>query len=200
MPPGFLWPKKYGRLNLQIFAGLLWEEDMGSIGIILDVVFILLPGILVAVGVQRGFVRSLVEFVGGIAALLVTAMFSGYFADFLCSVLKDSVKDDMAVSILRACSALILFTALQLLVRMAAKALDMLFKLPVLNMLNRILGAVFGFLKGAVVVLLLCAVLDIAGPHFEVEGEPLSKSLPESWVYTNIYQTNPVASLFQLVE
>ena len=49
-------------------------------------------------------------------------------------------------------------------------------------------------------VLLLCAVLDIAGPHFEVEGEPLSKSLPESWVYTNIYQTNPVASLFQLVE
>lgn len=173
---------------------------MGSMGIALDVMFIVLAGILVAVGVYRGFVRSLVEFVGGIAALIATAMFSGYFADFLCSVLKDAMKDDMAVSILRACSALILFTALQLLVRVAAKALDMLFKLPVLNMLNRALGAVFGFLKGAVVVLLLCAVLDIAGPHFEVGGEPLSHSLPESWVYANVYRTNPAASLFQLAE
>lgn len=169
-------------------------------GILLDVIFIVLAGILVAVGMYRGFVRSLVEFIGGIAALIVTAMFSGYFADFLCSVLKDAMKDDMAVSILRAASALILFTALQILIRMAAKALDLLFKLPVLNLLNKTLGAVFGLLKGAVVVLLLCAVLNIAGPHFEVEGKPLSKSLPESWVYTNIYQTNPAAALFQLVE
>lgn len=169
-------------------------------GIALDVIFVLLVGILVVIGVFRGFVRSLVEFIGGIIVLAVTAMLSGYFADFLCTVLKDAMKDDMAVSIVRASSALILFIALEILVRLAAKALDLIFKLPVLNILNKSLGGLFGLLKGIVVVLLLCAVLQIGGPHFEIGGEPVLNSLPDSWIYTSIYEKNPVASLFQLGE
>ncbi len=156
-------------------------------GVVLDILFVGLAAGLVVLGYRQGIVRSFVEFVGGILAFVATIFLAGRFSAFLSVILKESMQDETTKAVVQALSALILFVLLQLLVRMAAKAVDMVFHLPGLHLANQILGAVFGLLKGIVVVLLLCGVLEIAGSSMEVNGELLSEALPSSVVYSNFY-------------
>lgn len=156
-------------------------------GLALDVIFIALAGILVFMGYRQGVVRSFIEFVGGILAFIVTIFLAGRFSDLLGIVLGHVMQDETTVSIIQALSALILFVLLQMLVRMAAKAVDLVFHLPGLHLANQLLGAVFGLLKGVVVVILLCGILEMTGSSMEWNGQLLSDALPASWVYTNFY-------------
>ena len=170
-----------------IFFPVFLQARRSRMGVVLDILFVGLAVGLVVLGYRQGIVRSFVEFVGGILAFVATIFLAGRFSAFLSVILKESMQDETTKAVVQALSALILFVLLQLLVRMAAKAVDMVFHLPGLHLANQILGAVFGLLKGIVVVLLLCGVLEIAGSSMEVNGELLSEALPSSVVYSNFY-------------
>lgn len=171
-------------------------------GTVIDVVLIAVMILFIIVGFKRGVVRSLVEFVGSLLALVFSAMFSGWITDAICSALKDNDHFSMwEYAGIRIVSVILLFAVLHIAVQLAAKALDTVFHLPVLSQVNAVLGAVCGLLQGLVLVLVLCAILQLAGPQIEIGGQTLSdKVLDQSYVYGTFYSDSPVADWFDQAE
>mgnify|MGYP005793341253 FL=1 len=167
-------------------------------GFVLDIILAAVILISPFLGLKQGIVRTAVGFVGGIFALAASAVLSGFAADLFCGMVGQShAATPLEYNFIRIIAAVVLFVALQLLVFPAGRALDLFFHLPGLNMVNRLLGALFGALKGAVFAVLLCALLTLALPYLKADGEPLPpETLGESRLYGVLYEENPVAQLF----
>lgn len=163
-------------------------------GIVLDIIFIIVLLIFVFLGLRRGFVRSLVEFVGSIAALLLTVLFSNLAADFICGILEKSRElEPLQMVGIKALSSFILYTLLLGVVRIIARTLDTVAHLPLIHQVNALLGAVLGALKGVVLILLLCAVLELARPYLNQSNLPVKeKDLQDSVVFSFVIQRNPL--------
>ena len=120
-------------------------------GFVLDIILAAVILISLFLGLKQGIVRTAVGFVGGIFALAASAVLSGFAADLFCGMVGQShAATPLEYNFIRIIAAVVLFVALQLLVFLAGRALDLFFHLPGLNMVNRLLGALFGALKGAV--------------------------------------------------
>ncbi len=164
-----------------------------------DLIIILILAAFVVSGFRRGFVRSLVDLVGGIAAIAGAAFYSRQFAAWLQAFSAQSgptwLRDPLPA---RAAAVLILFVIFEALIQAAAHVLDHVFHLPVLRQVNSLLGGVLGFCKGAVVVLLACAVLQIALPQpiSDEEGQVWQK-IGSSRIYQAVSAYNPIYMLFQ---
>jgi uncharacterized membrane protein required for colicin V production len=92
----------------------------------------------------------------------------------------------------------LLFVLLLLAVRFLAKALNTVFKLPVLHQLNSLLGGVFGLLKGIIIVLLLCAVVQVTIPMMkEKDSRFVQQTVNSSYIFKTVYQNNPTYSLLK---
>lgn len=168
-------------------------------GILLDVVLAAVMVVSLLLGIKSGVVRSLVGFAGGIFAMAASAVLSGFAADVLCCMVGEShTATPIEYNMIRIVASVILYVALQFLVYLAARALDQMFRLPGLNLVNRTCGALFGALRGAVIAALLCVVLTLALPYMKVdEGKPLpQETLQSSFLYRQLYEENPVAQLF----
>lgn len=167
-------------------------------GILLDIVLLAVLLTSLVIGMKSGVVRSLVGFAGGLFALAASAVLSGFAADVFCGMVGQShTATPIEYNMIRIIASVILYVVLQFLTYLAARALDQMFRLPGLNLLNRVCGAVFGALRGAVIAALLCVVLTLALPYLKVDGEPLPpQTLQESFLYTQLYEHNPVALLF----
>ncbi|HEX3017990.1 MAG TPA: CvpA family protein [Caproicibacter sp.] len=150
-------------------------------------------------GFRRGFVRSLVDLIGGIVAVAAAVAYSQQFANWLQPFFSKSGSAWMQNRLFaRAVAALILFALFEAIIQTIAYLLDHVFHLPVLRQINSLLGGVLGLCKGAVVVLLACAVLRISLPA-KIPNNP-----GQSWQkigFSRIYQAasvyNPVYMLFQ---
>lgn len=95
---------------------------------------------------------------------------------------------------------LVLFLLLMVLVKLAARAIDKVFHLLGLRQVNVILGAVFGILKGAVFVMLLCAGLKLVIPMLSSPPEIFAPETIESTVlFQHIYNGNPVYGMLEFV-
>ncbi len=150
-------------------------------------------------GFRRGLVHSLVTLVGSIAAAAAAILYApralalaAPYAARLKSPLLGSgpVRDILAV--------VILFFLLEILVHFVAALLDRLFRLPVLRQANSLLGGVFGFCKGAVVVLLACAVLQFALPvSLPVKPSQEWQNMGFSRIYQAVSAHNPLYTLLQ---
>ena len=93
---------------------------------------------------------------------------------------------------------LVLFLILMIFVRLAARGIDKVFRLPVLRQLNAVLGAVFGLLKCALFVMLACAGLRIVLPMLSSSPALFSKETLESTLlFQHIYDSNPIYGLLQ---
>lgn len=93
---------------------------------------------------------------------------------------------------------LVLFLILMIFVRLAARGIDKVFRLPVLRQLNAVLGAVFGLLKCALFVMLVCAGIRIVLPMLPSTPEIFSpKTLESTMLFQHIYDGNPVYGLLQ---
>lgn len=164
-----------------------------------DVIMIVVLLVFAVSGFRRGLVRSIVDLVGGIVALCAAVAYSQQFADWLRTFFGNSSPQWMKNPLLaKALAALILFAVFEALIQTVASLLDHVFHLPGLRQINSLLGGVFGLCKGAVVVLLACAVLRISLPA-KIPSQP-----EQSWqkmAYSRIYQAasayNPVYMLFQ---
>jgi membrane protein required for colicin V production len=162
-----------------------------------DAVIVALLLLYAASGFRRGFIRSLVDLLGGIAALIGAVIFSQQFADWVREFLGDSAPQWMNNTILtRVAAVLVLFLLFEGLIQTAASLLNHVFRLPGLRQLNALLGGVFGLGKGAVVVLLLCASLRTSLPSFSANQQWL-KQAAFSQIYQSVSARNPVYDLLQ---
>ena len=166
-------------------------------GILLDVLLCAVVVISLVIGAKAGVVRSLVGFAGSLFALIASAVLSGFLADVVCSL---SGREATAVeyNMIRVIASLVLYVGLQVLVFLAGRALDMVFRLPGLHMVNAVCGAVCGALRGAVIAVLICAVLSFSMPSWQpANSQAPEETLSQSRLYVLLYEENPVAQLFR---
>lgn len=168
-------------------------------GLILDIVLCLIALGFVIAGFKEGFVRTLVELIGFIFAIVASIVFADYFTKIISDIIEKikPVTTLGGISI-KLISMLIIFILLQLLVQMASRALDTVFRLPGLNIINSLVGGIFGLIKGALVVFLICAVLQITLPFISVKNPKIKETeIRNSVIYQFVCEHNPVYSLFQ---
>ena len=143
-------------------------------------------------GLRRGFVRSLLELVGCIAALVLAVKYAGQFAAAIRPYLEKWLPHLGSSSTLgQVLAAAVLFVALEIVVELIVSAADHLFRLPVLHQINALLGGVFGFLKGVAVLLFICAAA-----RFFIPASPPEHSVWQQIGGSRIFQyadvKNPV--------
>ena len=108
----------------------------------------LIVGLLVlssGVGITRGVVREILAIVGWVAGIMLALAFSGDFADMIPLESLGYLPRVLIASILLIVAALFCVGLLGLLIRKLLEVAELTFE-------DRALGAVFGFLRGAVVV------------------------------------------------
>lgn len=166
-------------------------------GIVFDIVLMAILLIFVVSGIRRGFVRSLLELAGCIASLVLSARFSGRFLAAVEPYLGKSAPGILPGWMLhQAFATAVLFILFEVLVQVIVSAADHLFRLPILRQMNALLGGIFGFLKGAAVLLLICAVTRLALPA-AAAGKPGWGEIRQSRIYQYAASINPVYPLLQ---
>lgn len=155
-------------------------------------------------GFRRGFIRSLIDLVGGIAALIAAVLFAKSFAAWVQGVWGPSAPKWVSDPVLSKVAAiLVLFLLFEALVETVSALLNHLFSLPGLRQINALFGGAIGFGKGSVVVLILCAALRSYLPSGTAAAAIPSQPQQElrQAAFSQIYQAvsghNPVYDLFQ---
>ena len=170
-------------------------------GLIVDAVFAAIVLLFVISGYRAGLMRTLVEFVGYLFAVVASVVLAGLVTDLLSSLfLQARTPSPVEYYFLRLIATAVVFVLLQMLVRIAASAVSAVCRLPLLHMANSLLGGLFGALKGAVVVLLICSFVQLAGPVFQWDDAPLDQQeiFSTSQIFHFVSAHNPVYSLFRV--
>lgn len=126
----------------------------------------LIVGLLVlscGVGITRGVVREILAIVGWVAGIMLALAFSGDFADMIPLESLGYLPRVLIASILLIVAALFCVGLLGLLIRKLLEVAELTFE-------DRALGAVFGFLRGTVVV---CAGVFFFGMIDDVKTSKL---------------------------
>ena len=123
-------------------------------------------------GLMSGFVRSLSVFIGLILGV--------YLAHIYAPDLSPTISEWFTLSA-RQCLSLayvVIFIAVMLLVAIVARILDKFLHLILLGWLNKLLGALFGFFKWAIILSLFIMLIEYANSKFEfLTPEKKSESL-----------------------
>ena len=120
---------------------------------IFDYAVLTIIGLSIIFSVMRGMVREVLAILGWVAAFYVGRTYTNQ--------LLPMMPADIPSESLRVLAAfLVLFLATLLLASLLAIALSAIFKKIGLGWLNRLLGAVFGVLRG---LLIVCVVVFLAG-------------------------------------
>jgi membrane protein required for colicin V production len=120
---------------------------------IFDYAVLTIIGLSIIFSVMRGMVREVLAILGWVAAFYVGRTYTNQ--------LLPMMPTDIPSESLRILAAfLVLFLATLLLASLLAIALSAIFKKIGLGWLNRLLGAVFGVLRG---LLIVCVVVFLAG-------------------------------------
>lgn len=113
----------------------------------------------------------------------------------LTVVLADAISP-VIVTVIHFFVTLLLFFVFMLGVRVVAKMLTVVFRLPLIRQVNELLGGVLSLLKGVVVVWLLCASLNIVVPMLlQGERELVEGCIHASFIFDLIYEHNPIYSM-----
>ena len=170
-------------------------------GLVLDAAFAAIVLCFIVAGYRAGLMRTLVEFVGYLFAVVASVVLAGLVADGLADLFLQARSPSPAeYYFLRVIATAIVFVLLQMLVRITASAVSAVCRLPLLHLANSLLGGLFGAFKGVVVVLLLCSFVQLAGPIFELENGPLDEQelFTTSYIFHFVSAHNPVYSLFHV--
>ena len=166
-------------------------------GVLFDLIVCVILVLFVLFGFRKGIVRSAVELVGFLAALIVSARFSGRAAAALLPVLAKwfpSVpQHGIAVQLL---AAAVVFVLCEAVAGLIASAADHVFRLPVLRQINALLGGALGLLKGAAAVLLICAAVQGTLPDITAV-KPDWKGIEQSRALRMTRSINPMEALLR---
>lgn len=168
-------------------------------GVILDVILCVIVLCFVVWGFKIGLVRSLVELIGYILAIIAAFVLSDSLADTV-SIYLPKLRPVTVFShtVIKVICMIVIFVILQLLVQLAARALDTVFKLPVLHQVNSLLGGILGLAKGVLAVFFICAVLQLMLPIIAEKFPNINeKEITQSNIYMYLYINNPIYLLYQ---
>ncbi|WP_223551739.1 CvpA family protein [Aestuariivivens sp. NBU2969] len=120
----------------------------------LDIVIV----VLILFGIINGFIKGLFVEVASIVALIAGVYGAVHFSNFAAKFLSERVEwDEKTINIT---AFAITFIIIVLAITLAGKALTKLANLAALGLLNRLLGAIFGGFKYALIISVLLIIFD----------------------------------------
>ena len=135
-----------------------------------DFAILVVVGLSCILGLWRGLVREVLVLTSWIAIVLVSWLYIGSLAELLQDLIEQPVLQTLI-------AFLIILLGVGLLRLGLTKVLHSLLKLAGLALMDRILGGVFGVLRG---VLIVCVVLYLVGIFFDVSVLDRSELWSES--------------------
>lgn len=133
-------------------------------------------------GLMSGFIRSLSVFVGLILGIYLAHIYAPDLSPTIQEWFTMSAKQCLSLSYV------IIFIIVMVLVAIIARILDKFLHLILLGWLNKLLGAIFGFFKWAIILSFFIMVIEYANSKFEFLS-PEKKS--ESILYEPIKEVVP---------
>lgn len=116
----------------------------------------------VIISTLRGVVREIISLAGWVVALIV----ANAYGDVLAQWLPDFIPGEMTRLII---GFIVLFIGVRLLMALVGRTIEELVEVSGLSAINRLLGCVFGMVRGIVIVLavvLLCGMTSIPEQTF----------------------------------
>jgi membrane protein required for colicin V production len=148
----------------------------------LDIILIILLGL----GLIRGFTNGLVRELTSLAALILGIFGAIKFSDLTSSLLIEHFN--LSGNYLPVLSFAITFVVIIIAVHFVGDMLDKFSKIPVLSMVNRLAGMVFGLLKTALIVSILLVIL---GALDKRAGFLPKDKIADSFLYEPVYNLAP---------
>lgn len=130
----------------------------------------------------------------GITADTIAGQLTGTAADAAPQIVD--LLSPVVINLSRIVLMVVLFSVFMMVVRIVVRTVAAVFRLPLLRQINGLLGAAFGLLSGVIVVMLLCAVMQLAAPLLGQAGTT-QQAVQESRIYQLVYENNPVYSMFR---
>ena len=156
----------------------------------LDVVFMVIVGISILVAIIRGITKELLSITGWVLAAVAVY----YLLPIINPITKNYISSDILSNLVSGMAILIIFCVFWLL---TADKISSQIRASKLSALDRILGFVFGLLRGVVVVILIQIMISTLIPeesekgifaeskYFKLAGEnaaPIKNLIPEKWL------------------
>jgi membrane protein required for colicin V production len=138
----------------------------------IDWVIVGVLGISTLISIRRGFVKEALSLVTWIAAVLIARLFAGQFT----VVLEPYIETD---SLRLGASYLILFIATLMVGGMVNYLVSEFVRMTGLSGLDRLLGTIFGFARGGVIVLVFVALMHYVLPVDEDDWYQQSQFIPQ---------------------
>lgn len=137
----------------------------------------------------RGFVREALSLLGWVAAFIIAHLFVDQLAAQMSTLIANMTGRYIAAYAILFVSTLVLFT---LIVHLAVK----LVRVTGLSVLDRVLGTVFGFARGVIIILVLAYVVQQLVPPEEQKSLLESQLMPHmnmlaNWVQAVFARVNP---------
>jgi len=153
----------------------------------IDIIVFIFIAVFLVLGVMQGFIVSLLYWAAWIAGILSAWLFSGTFG----IILRTNIEG-LSPLVSMCLGAFLAFLIPFLLVRIAAKVVSFFINKSVpLTFVNRVLGGVFGALKGIAVSAIILTIV-----HFLPAQGSLKQARNNSIAYS-IYKVIPFASLWK---
>ena len=133
-------------------------------------------------GLMSGFIRSLSVFVGLILGITLAQTYAADLSPTIQEWFTLSARQCLSIAYVT------IFVAVMIVVAIIARILDKFLHLILLGWLNKLLGAIFGFFKWAIILSFFIMVIEYANSKFEFLS-PEKKS--ESLLYEPIKKVVP---------
>jgi uncharacterized membrane protein required for colicin V production len=116
----------------------------------------------------------------------------------ISNVISETVATPIAVSIGRGIAFVLLFTLCLFAVRLLANLSDLIFKLPVISILNSLGGVAIGFIKAAIIMFVISALITLSVPLLSLGENPAIKEsdINSTRIYKVFHENNPVTGIF----
>lgn len=138
-------------------------------------------------GIFKGFRKGLIVELASILAIILGVFACSKFSDVVADLLK--AHSHISALYLSVISVIIVFLGVVILVFFLAKRIQKLAEAIMLGAANRILGAIFGGLKWALLVSFILYFFDILNQRADIVSQT---TLHEAIVYNNLIKLAPL--------
>lgn len=117
---------------------------------------------------------------------------------FNVSQVEDYIVSYISNMCINVISMIVTFLLVLIIIKVVAEVLDLVSKLPVLNFANKTLGAALGFVKGMIIIWILCIVVTLfySNPTFHSVIVAVDNSLIAKIFYNNNWLMFMVTKIF----
>nr|NQU91561.1 CvpA family protein [Bacteroidota bacterium] len=153
---------------------------------ILDII-IAIPIIIITIG---GFQKGLIKELASLAALILGIYFAIFFSDVVAAFLVEHF--DIGHRYVFIVAFILTFIGVVIIVSLIGKFLHKVIKMAALGPLNRILGMVFGFIKGVLIVSILLMLFNMIDSNATILKEETREN---SMLYGPVVSVAPLILL-----